>query len=348
MRPVASPRRPGRLAWLALSGLAAVATVLMGAAWVALRSESWQDAPERLVRACLLVSESAARGFWAWATAHPLTALALGILAGSLGWAVVRFSLSLWNGSPRGRQLDVYEPGRFLLLDQALRATPDVDPALVRVVRASRCGAFTAGLVHPKICLSVGLIESMTEGELQGVLRHELAHVRARDPLGLAAVRFLSDFLWFLPITRSFADAFLGQAEFQADEAAVVAGGDPVELASAIVKAAKGALLAPPLAPALGGLALVEQRVARLLGRDRTMATRIPLGRGVMSALMLVTLLLLLLAPGLAWEGASSPDLPAPTAHMRWMMSQGMSDCLEEARMQVPPGNWCPGRSSDV
>lgn len=332
MKILASRRRPAQLAWLALAGLAAVATVLIAAMWVGLRSDDWQATSERVVRACLLASESAARGFWAWASAHPLTAFALGILAGSLGWAVVRFSLSLWNGSPRGRQLDVYEPDRYPLLDHALQATPDIDSALVRIVRLSTPAAFTAGLVHPKICLSVGLIESMTEGELQGVLRHEAAHVRTRDPLRLAAARVLSDLLWFLPVTRSLADVFLGQAEFQADEAAVAAGGDPVELASAIVKAAKGALLAPPLAPALGGLALVEQRVARLLGRDRTMATRIPLGRGVMSALMLMALLLLLLSPGLAREGASSPDLQSPTAHMRWMMSQGMSGCPGEAR----------------
>ncbi|MGH7319132.1 MAG: M56 family metallopeptidase, partial [Candidatus Rokuibacteriota bacterium] len=253
------PRRPDRLAWVPLSALVAVAAILTVAAWVALRAENWGGVPQRLLNACLLAPQLAVRGSWAWATTHPFTAAMLGVLVGSLGWALVRLARSLWNGWQVGRQLSRYQGGRFTRLDGALRLTPEVDPARVRIVPSVRPGAFSAGLLRQRICLSVGLIESLTETELASVLRHENAHVTARDPMRLAAVRLLSDFLWFLPITPVLAETFSGHAELRADEAAVGAGSDPVELASAIVKAARGALSAPALAPALGGLGLVER-----------------------------------------------------------------------------------------
>lgn len=337
--PTTWPRRPDRLAWCALSGLAAVAAVLTAAAWVALRAANWGEVPQRLLNACLLATESTLRGSWAWATAHPFTAATLGVVVGSLGWALSRLAVSIWNGWQAGRRLSRYDPGRFPMLDRAIRLAPEVDPARVRVVPSARPAAFTAGLVRPRICLSVGLIESLTDTELGSVLRHEHAHVSARDPLRLAAVWVLSDFLWFLPISRVLADAFSGQTELRADGAAVAAGSDPVELASAIVKTAKGALPASTLAPALRGLGLVERRVTRLLGGDRPVGGQVHWGRGVASGLVVAALLALLVGPALASRHAvaSAPD--EPTAHMRWMMSQGMTDC---------PMTQCVTHGSDV
>lgn len=321
------PCRPSRLAWLALSGLVVMAFVLGGGVWVALRPENWGVNPQRVWDACLLISQSVAGASWSWTTTHPLTALALTFLAASMVWALVRLALSLLWGWRLGRQLSVYESGQFPLLDRALRLTPEVEPGRIRVLRSMKPDAFTIGLVRPKMCLSVGLLQTMTEREIQGVLRHEHAHLAARDPLRLAAVRLLSDFLWFLPITRNLVDAFSGLAEFRADDAAVSAGSDALELASAIVKTAKGASSGPRLAPALGGLALVEQRVTRLLGRERTFPVRIPWGPALASGLMIATVLALLVGPAVGTARAPFQD---PVVAMHWMMNQMMKDCVSE------------------
>jgi Zn-dependent protease with chaperone function len=255
---------------LALGGLAAVAAALTGAAWVALRTDLRMEGLEELARVCLLASESVARGLWGWASHHPWTAATLSMLGGSVAWAGLRLGVSLLSGWRRRGRLIPDPARRFTRLARALRGAPDVDPARVRALWWAQPTAFTAGLVRPRIYLSRGLVETLTKDELQSVLRHEQAHAAAWDPLRLAAARVLSDCLWFLPVARHLAEAFGNQAEFRADDAAVAGGSDALDLATAIVKAARGAVVTPRLAPGLGGFSLVERRVTRLLGRDRT------------------------------------------------------------------------------
>lgn len=315
------PAGPARVAWLALAGLAMVAVVLAGAAWMALPAGTWAGASDRLVRACLLASESAVRGFWAWAVGHPWTAVTLGTLAGSLAWALLRLGVSLVQGWRTTGRVAAYEPGEFRVLDAALPQASGVDPARVRVLRTGRPAAFTAGFVRPRIYVSAGLLEMLTEGELQSVLRHEQAHADAGDPLRLAAVRFLSDFLWFVPVARPLADAFAHHAEFRADDVAVAVGSDAVDLAAAVVKTARGVAVTPRLAPALGGFALVERRVMRLLGRDHAARPQATWGRAVASGLIVAGVLAALLGPAGSSGAGGWPD---PS---RGPMTSGMTDC---------------------
>jgi Zn-dependent protease with chaperone function len=313
-----------------------VAAALAGAAWIAVPAGVWTAASDRLVRACLLSSESAVRGVWGWASSHPWTAATLGALAGSLAWALLRLGVSVVGGWRMRGRLAAYEPASFPVLDRVLRRAPEVDPARVRVVRTAKPAAFTAGLVRPRIYVSAGLLESLTEDELRSVLRHEQAHAAAWDPARLAAVRFLSDFLWFLPVSGTLADAFSNQSEFRADDAAVAAGSDSIALAAAIVKTAKGALVAPRLAPALSGLALVEQRITRLLGRDRAVEATIPWRRAAASGVLVIGVLAFLLGPAASLGAAPSPD---PV----WItMSEGLMDCPGHHGMPaMPPADRC-------
>ena len=346
MRTRLWPDRPGGLAWLALSGLALIATALAAGVWVALRAEAWGARFQQLVNACLLVSASVGEGLWLWPTHHPLAALALGFLTASLAWALVRLGLSLRGGWRVRTSLTRYAPGEFPVLDRALALCREIDPRRVRVLGSAAPEAFTLGLLRPRICLSAGLLGSMTDTELQLVLRHEQAHVTARDPLRLAAARLLSDFLWFLPLGRALADAFTALAEFRADEAAVSAGGDPLDLSSAIVKTARGASAGPRLAPALGGLELVEQRVMRLLGRERGFSVPIPLRAALASGLVLFAVLGILAGPSF---GRASPS-PDPVVVMRSMMTRMMADCVgDEDPGSVQPLNpgGCESRLMD-
>lgn len=343
MKPSICQFRSSRLAWLALSGLAVIALVLGGGVWVTFRAEDWGAFPRRLVDACLLISQPIAGTFWPWMTTHPLTALALAFLAASIVWALVRLGLSLFGGWRVEQRLSTYEAGRFPLLDRALRVAPEVEPARIRIFRSMRPDAFTIGLLRPKICLSVGLLETMTETEVQAVLHHEHAHVTVRDPLRLAAVRVLSDFLWFLPITRILAETFSRMAELRADETAVSAGDNSLELASAIVKTAGGSSTGPRLAPTLGGLAFVEQRVMRLLGREQRIPARIPWGPGLTSGLMIAAVLVLLIGPQVGIARARSWD---PRMVMHSMMNCASENVVSASPVMdrcADPGNARPG-----
>ncbi|MGH7419185.1 MAG: hypothetical protein ACREKB_15530, partial [Candidatus Rokuibacteriota bacterium] len=121
------------------------------------------------------------------------------------------------------------------------------------------------------------------------------------------------------------------QAEFRADEVAVAGGSESIDLAAAIVKTARGAVVTPRLAPALGGFALVERRVTRLLGREAAAEAAVPWGRTVASALIVLGVLTLLLGPTASPGAAASPDLP------RMAMSGGMMDCPGHHGVSTPP-----------
>lgn len=307
-------RRPNRLARLAPYALALGAVGLGGAAWLALRAEAWGAAGRRLVGACWLVADAVSLAPGGWVAAQPWTALALGLLAASLLRALARLGLALGSGWRLGRRSAPYESGRSAVLDAALRLAPEVARDRVRVVRGRRPAAFTAGWLRPKVCLSVGLLERLTATELQGVLRHEQAHVRARDPLRLAALRLLADLLWFLPIARLLAERAAAETELRADDAAVAAGSDALALASAIVKTARGSALIPRLIPSLAGLPLVEERVRRLVGREPGATGASPWARALASGLIVATLLAMLLGPTLGTAGAEAGPVPTTGA----------------------------------
>lgn len=328
-----SPARPGRLAWLTLLALASLALLLGGGAWISLQAEGWGTGPRRLVDACLLMSESVADSFWSVTTIHPFSAVALAFLAASMAWAWLRLSLSFAAGWRAGRRLARYEPGRFPALDRVRRMSPGVAPARIRIIRSGTPNAFTIGFLRPEICFSAGFLDSATDAEIDAVLHHEHAHAVARDPLRLAAVRLLSDFLWFLPITRALARAFSAMAELRADEAAVSAGSDPLELASAIVKTAADASSSFRLAAAIGGLALLEHRIVRLLGREGTFPLRFRSAPSLSSGLIVIILLALLVAP--AFARARGPALDS-LADMHSMMDHMMMGCGREKADRLP------------
>jgi len=99
------------------------------------------------------------------------------------------------------------------------------------------------------ICCTQGLLASLDETELRGVLGHELAHVSGRDILpatfsaGLAAViTFPAGLARFLMLVLGPVAALVirlsvtGHREYRADAAGALLAGDPLALASALRK----------------------------------------------------------------------------------------------------------------
>lgn len=339
-----SPSRPGRLAWLALLGLASVAVTLGGSAWLSIQAAREAPTAGPFVDACVVILGSASGGFGALAAIHPVSAAALALLGASMVWAWLRLGGSLARDWCDRRRLARCDPGRFPALEHALAASPDIGPDRIRIVRSVSPDAFTVGIVRPIICLSERLLDGATGAEIEAVLRHEHAHVEARDPLRLAVVRFLSDFLWFLPVARALARAFSITAELRADESAVSAGGDPLALASAIVKSAGRLPSRIRLAAGVGGLPMLEHRILRLLGRTGTLSVRVVSASSLSSGLILLAFLASLVAPALAGAGSHGVD---GVASMTTMMDPLTLGCGGPGEAHSPAGSMTRGHCGD-
>ncbi len=99
--------------------------------------------------------------------------------------------------------------------------------------------AFTGGLLKPRIFLSTTLLKALSEDELRVVILHESHHQRAKDPLKSLAVSFVSDFLFFLPVSRFLKKAFLLEAEASADAESSTPQGDTTVVAELLLKTSK-------------------------------------------------------------------------------------------------------------
>lgn len=136
---------------------------------------------------------------------------------------------------------------------------------------------FTLGLWKPKIYMSIGTYSCLTDKEFLSAISHEDYHRRHKDPLRLFVVILLGELLFFLPISNYFTKVFLDAKEKAADDNAVYASDNPLELASAIVKIVKSTPSPLPspfkgrvgwgayLANSVSGMAIVEERVRRLI-----------------------------------------------------------------------------------
>ena len=171
--------------------------------------------------------------------------------------------------------------GRLMPLLHHLSERMDVP--LPRLVLLDACpgGAFTAGVRRPVIALDPVVVDRLDERELEGLLAHELAHLKRRDNLVGLAVGLFRDVAFFLPPVHLAIGWLRREQEESADELASEVTARPVALASSILKVwdrhrEHGPAWQPGLAcSALGTLAparnapahALAERVERLLER---------------------------------------------------------------------------------
>lgn len=126
--------------------------------------------------------------------------------------------------------------------------------------------ACVAGLVRPTLFVSRGMLARLTERELEGLVAHELAHMRHQDNLigWLDAIVFRA--FRFLPPLRAAWTESLAEREEFADAVAARATGRPRALASALLKVAgepqQGFIGTAGFASHAAG---IERRIERLL-----------------------------------------------------------------------------------
>ena len=96
--------------------------------------------------------------------------------------------------------------------------------------------AFTAGFLKPRVFLSTKLVDILDEKELRAVILHESHHQRSKDPLKGLVVSFISDFLFFLPVSRFLKKTYHLTSEMTADAYSVSSQASPLDLVSSLLK----------------------------------------------------------------------------------------------------------------
>jgi bla regulator protein blaR1 len=166
--------------------------------------------------------------------------------------------------------------------------------------------AFCAGWLRPRVYVSTGVLDRLSESELRAVLAHERQHRALRDPLRLAVGRVLCQALFFLPVLGALHSDYADAAELTADAAALVAlDGAGAPLASA--------MLTLGATGADGEVTISPRRVDALLGQPVDwQRPRLLLGAALMTLALLV---------GLVWRVSAGATIEA-TLNLPFASSQ--------------------------
>lgn len=111
--------------------------------------------------------------------------------------------------------------------------------APIMVIDHVQALAFTMGLRKPCIVLSSGLITMLERQELEAVIEHETFHQQNHDSLKIFILQWISQALWFIPLTRWTYSNYKIISELRADEFAVQRMGSELGLGSALLKLIK-------------------------------------------------------------------------------------------------------------
>lgn len=173
-----------------------------------------------------------------------------------------------------------------------LAARMGVDAPPVGVADACAGGASVVGVRRPAIVLDADLVDRLDARELEGVVAHELAHVRRRDNLVALGLTLVRDVMFFVPGGRWALRQLLVEREMAADQLAVATTRRPGALAGGLLKVLEGAGGGHACAALLPQGTLV-QRVSQLV-EDRPPPTRLRavgelLALGTVATLVVVT-----------------------------------------------------------
>ncbi len=195
-------------------------------------------------------------------------------------------------------------PQLYAMVDR-LRQRAGLPMPTVAIAPHAQPNAFATGRnpEHAVVCVTQGLLETVNEAELEGVLAHELAHIQHRDMLLMtvtatlaAAISHLAYVAMFVggrgddeggnpiagllmvilaPIAAMMIQFAIGrQREFKADAGGAQISGQPLALASALKKLDAAAHRVPMrVEPAMAPLAQVNPLAAHGSGLFKLFST---------------------------------------------------------------------------
>jgi peptidase M48-like protein len=141
------------------------------------------------------------------------------------------------------------------------------------VVDSDQAFIALSGIRRHRLLVTRGLVNALTNAELNAAIAHELGHRRAWDNLKRLAIRSAPDFLGHTRTAHELERRWASGAEHAADRAAGPAAAARCALASALVKVARltpradlhdAAIAAEPISTLISG-GEIASRVRRLL-----------------------------------------------------------------------------------
>jgi Zn-dependent protease with chaperone function len=223
-------RRARRLAILtpvltaAVAAVASIGEVYLPQLWVATGAGPEASMLEALGEQRGLITE---RGIDALVLTYGLVVSAL-VARRVLGIVAVRRTLQ------RGRSVASDGP----LTREVARLAAGMGVAAPRLVLVPECpgGSFTTGARRAVVAVDPLILARLDEREREGLLAHELAHLRRRDTALALLIGLFRDVAFFLPPLHVAARWLRREQEEGADELASRHTGRPVALASSILK----------------------------------------------------------------------------------------------------------------
>lgn len=190
----------------------------------------------------------------------------------------------------------------------------------LRLIPGCPGGAFAYGTLRPMVAVDPVLLVALDDGELEGLVAHELAHLRRRDGLLSLVIGVFRDVTFFVPAISLAVRWLRHEQEESADAVAARSTARPVALASGILKvwdrsSASGPRVACAAVPlrrsrlALAGAApsplvvsdgarLVAHRVELLLGGRKELSSAQRTAEvGLVAAVLAVALAVALTGP---------------------------------------------------
>ena len=216
----------------------------------------------------------------------------------------------------------------------------------IDVVGDDSLSSFCYGILYPRICLSLKLVETFTKGELKAVLLHESYHLDNRDPLKILLSKSAISMFFFVPVLKDFHKYYSLSKELSADQLALKR--ESLEnLKSALTKTINN------LNPSLNGITAfagendLEQRVYVLTYPHFKIRTKISKLKLLVSSLIVIIAYALLQLPVHAMEngdgGHSYYLLASGHEHLGSCKLEGNStEAPFSSQLRYTPFNYSP------
>ncbi|MFJ7825624.1 M56 family metallopeptidase [Psychrobacillus sp. NPDC096623] len=151
--------------------------------------------------------------------------------------------------------------------------------------------AITMGFVKPKIVISTGLINLLTDDELKAVISHEIYHKDNRDPLKIFLLSLCASTIGYIPILKWFNHQYRIIQEVLADEFAIRKQETSVNLGSALLKMLKvGKQDKMPFAYASFADTSVNYRIEHILNPLKYVPCEVPYKKAFLSLAIFILL----------------------------------------------------------
>ncbi len=206
-------------------------------------------------------------------------------------FAMFYFSDKVALAAARAKPVEENEMPEVYAMVRNLAQREDMPMPRIYFIDSMQPNAFATGRSpkHSAVAVTRGILQMMNQAELEGVLAHELAHVRNRDILIAtvaatigAALSFLARmYFWggmgrrrdnnginmiiglaamiLAPLAAAVIQMAISRSrEFQADRSGVESTGSPMALASALAKLEQGSQVPMPVDPAVSQLFIAD------------------------------------------------------------------------------------------